>query len=115
MHPGSTGAKPLSELYPQVLRLILFVAFEEADDEAEPNYQQIIFGPDSEAAFRLDCAREDCVDGGFDYAPFIDKLIASGQERSHETIACAGRLGDGADSPPCSLQSEFRLIVQYQP
>jgi hypothetical protein len=114
MNPGRTGDKQLSELYPNVSRLTLFVAFEEAAAEAEPNYQQIIFGRDSEAVFRLDCSREDCVDGGFDYAPFIDALISSGEERAHETIACDGWLGSGTDRQRCSLQSEFRIIVQYQ-
>jgi len=114
MSPVTTSKQPLTELYPNVERLTLFVAFEEADVEADPNYQQIIFGPDSEAAFRLDCSREDCVDGGFDYAPFIDKLIRSGGERAHETIACDGWLSSGEERQPCSLQSEFRIIVQYR-
>jgi hypothetical protein len=114
MSPVTTGNQTLSELYPNVERLTLFVAFEEADAEADPNYQQIIFAPGSAAAFRLDCSREDCVDGGFDYAPFIDKLIQSGAERAHETIACAGWLDSGEGRPHCSLQSEYRIIVQYR-
>ena len=105
--------KTLAEIYPNVTRLMLFVAFEEADAEAEPNYQQIIFTPGSEAVFRLDCSREDCVDGGFDYAPFIDALIRSGEERAHDTIACEGWLGSGDGRQPCSLQSEYRIVVQY--
>ena len=115
MNPVSSGAPLLADLYPQVLRLMLFVAFEEADAEAEPNYQQIIFGPDSEAAFRLDCSRDECAGGGFDYAPAIAALIQGGAERAHDKIVCAGRLGSGADAPRCDLQSEFRIIVQYLP
>ena len=33
----------VSELYPEVGKIVLFVAFDKADSEAEPNYQQIIF------------------------------------------------------------------------
>jgi hypothetical protein len=113
MNLTETGCQKLSELYPNVTRIMLFVAFEEADSEAEPNYQQIIFTQDSEAAFRLDCSRDECVDGGFDYAPFIDELIRSGEERAHDKIECEGWLGSGEGRQPCSLQSEYRIIVQY--
>jgi hypothetical protein len=112
MNPTETGSKKLSELYPNVTRIMLFVAFEEADSEAEPNYQQIIFTQDSAAAFRLECSRDECVDGGFDYAPFIEELIQSGEERAHGKIACAGWLGSGEGGQRCSLQSEYRIIIQ---
>lgn len=102
----------IKELYPNVTRITLFVAFEEADSEAEPNYQQIIFTQDSEAAFRLDCSRDECVDGGFDYAPFIDELIQSKEERTHGKIACRGWLGNNEERQLCSLQSEYRIIIQ---
>ncbi len=115
MNPTETGLKKLSDLYPNITRIILFVAFEEADAEAEPNYQQIIFTPNSDTAFRLDCSREDCVDGGFDYAPYIDELIRSGEERAHGKIACEGWLGSGEGRQRCSLQSEYRIIIQYHP
>ncbi|MEJ2199692.1 MAG: hypothetical protein P8X63_01560 [Desulfuromonadaceae bacterium] len=112
MNFTETGAKTLSELYPNVSRLILFVAFEKADSDAEPNYQQIIFTPDSEAAFRLDCSRDECVDGGFDYAPFIDQLVQSGKDRDHGKMVCQGRLCCGEGETPCSLQSEYRIFIQ---
>ena len=112
MNPTETGSRKLSDLYPNVTRIMLFVAFEEADSEAEPNYQQIIFTQDSAAAFRLDCSRDECVDGGFDYAPFIEELIQSGEERAHGKIACAGWLGSGGGGQRCSLQSEYRIIIQ---
>jgi len=115
MNPDTIGGKKLSGFYPSVERLTPFVAFEDAALEADPNYQQIIFAPGSEAAFRLDCSREDCVAGGFDYAPFIDKLILSGEERAHDTIACEGWLDSDAERQRCSLQSEYRIIVQYLP
>jgi len=108
-----TGCKKISDLYPNVGRIILFVAFEEADSEAEPNYQQIIFTRDSEAAFRLDCSRDDCADGGFDYAPYITELVESGEERAHGKFACGGWLGGGEDRQPCSLQSEYRIMVDF--
>jgi len=115
MKATETGHQKLSELYPNVERLTLFVAFEEVDAEAEPNYQQIIFTADSTAAFRLDCSRDECVGGGFDYAPFVAELINSGDQRAHGKIVCPGRLGSGSESQPCALQSEYRIIVQFHP
>jgi len=109
-----TGHPKLSELYPNVSRVTLFVAFEEADADAEPNYQQIIFTGNAATVFRLGCSRDDCVDGGFDYGPPIADLIQRGEEREHGKIACEGRLGSGRRSKPCSLQSEYRIIVQYR-
>lgn len=82
MNAIEPGSRKLHDLYPDIERLMLFVAFEEADAEAEPNYQQIILTGNSAAAFRLDCSRAECVDGGFDYAPFIDALARSGEQRS---------------------------------
>ncbi len=106
-----TGCKKVSELYPDVTRIVLFVAFQQAAAGADANYQQIIFTPDSEAAFRLDCSRDACVDGGFDYGPFIDELIKSGESRAHGTIACEGWLVDGENRRRCSLHSEYRIVI----
>jgi len=115
MNPIETNSLRLSELYPDIERLTLFVAFEEADAEAEPNYQQIIFTGDSVAAFRLDCSREECVAGGFDYKPSIDELIRSGEQMAHGKISCQGSLGSGAGNQCCALQSEYRIMVQRKP
>ena len=112
MTANANETKTLADLYPEVVRLTLFVAFEEADAEAEPNYQQIIFTADSEAAFRLDCSRDECAGGGFDYAPFIDELMRSGEQRAQGKIVCQGTLGEGTESCSCALQSEYRIIVQ---
>jgi len=103
----------IAELYPAVGKIVLFVAFERADSEAEPNYQQIIFSAHTEAAFRLDCSRDDCVGGGFDFAPVIDDLVKSGESRLHDKLMCAGTLGPGG--PVCSLLAEYRIIVDWQP
>lgn len=111
MKLASSGDKLLSELFPNVSRLMLFVAFEEADAEAEPNYQQIIFTPDSAAEFFLDCSREDCVDGGFDYTPAIAELVRSEGERGYGTMLCTGQCAGQC----CALQSQYRIIVQYLP
>ena len=111
MEIDNSRARKLSELHPNVSMLTLFVAFEQADAEAEPNYQQIIFTPESEAAFRLACSREECVDGGFDYAPVIAELVRSEGERGFGSMLCKGRCGGEC----CALQSEYRIIVQYLP
>ena len=99
----------LSELYPTVGRIILFVAFEEADSESAPNYQQIIFTADVEASFRLDCSRDECTGGGFDFAPMIDAMVKNGESRGHGELACGGTLGSGGHR--CSLKAEYRLII----
>jgi len=115
MNPIETGHMRLCNLYPDIERLMLFVAFEEADKEAEPNYQQIIFTENSAAAFRLKCPRDECVDGGFDYEPYIDELIRSGEQMAHGKIACRGSLGSGEEGSCCALQSEYRIIIQRKP
>jgi len=112
MNSIETDHRKLSDLYPGIERLTLFVAFEEADAEAEPNYQQIIFTGDSTAAFRLECSRAECIDGGFDYGPFIAELVRSGEQRIHGKIACRGSLGGGEEGSRCALQSEYRIIAQ---
>lgn len=99
----------ISELYPDVGRIVLFVAFEEADSESEPNYQQIIFTADTEAVFKLDCSRDDCVGGGFDFAPIVDGMMRNKESRVHGKLACEGTPGSEGDH--CSLKAEYRLIV----
>lgn len=99
----------ISELYPDVRRIVLFVAFEEADSESEPNYQQIIFTADTEAIFKLDCSRDECVGGGFDFAPIVDEMMRNQESRVHGKLTCEGTLGSGGDR--CSLKAEYRLIV----
>lgn len=105
---GKKGAT-LSELYPDVRRITLFVAFEEADAESEPNYQQIIFTADTEAIFRLDCSRDACVGGGFDLTPVVDEMVKNSESRVHGKLACEGTLGSGGHR--CSLKAEYRIIV----
>ncbi len=99
----------IAALYPGIVRIILFVAFEEADAESEPNYQQIIFTPDSEAVFALDCSRDECVGGGFDFTPVVDGMVKSGESRVHDTLACEGALGAGGER--CRLKAEYRIII----
>ncbi len=115
MNSIEAGHRSLCDLYPDIERLTLFVAFEEAEAEAEPNYQQIIFTENSAAAFRLECSRAECVDGGFDYGPIIDELIRSGEQRAQGKISCQGSLGSGEGALRCALQSEYRIIVQPKP
>ena len=98
----------ISELYPDLRRVTLFVAFEEADSASEPNYQQIIFTAEEEAIFRLDCSRDTCAEGGFDFAPVVDDMMKNQEPRVHGKLACAGTLGSGGDR--CSLQAEYRII-----
>jgi hypothetical protein len=114
MNPIETGYMRLYDLYPDIESLTLFVAFEEADAEAA-NYQQIIFTGQSAAAFRLQCSRDECVDGGFDYEPFIDELIRNGEQLAQGKIACQGSLGSGIEDLCCALQSEYRIIIQRKP
>jgi hypothetical protein len=99
----------IADSYPGLGRITLFVAFEEADSESEPNYQQIIYTADSEAAFRLDCSRDACVGGGFDFAPIVADTVKQGESRVHGTLACAGTLGSGGEH--CSLRAEYRIII----
>ncbi len=99
----------ISELYPDVGRITLFVAIEEADAESEPNYQQIIFTAGTEAIFRLDCSRDDCAGGGFDFTPIVDEMVKNGESRVHGKLACEGTLGAVGDR--CGLKAEYRIIV----
>jgi hypothetical protein len=102
----------ISELYPEIGKITLFVAFEEADSESEPNYQQIIFTADSDAAFRLGCTREKCLVGGFDFAPIVDEAVKNRESRLQGTLECQGTLGPLG--PRCSLKAEYRIMVELQ-
>ncbi len=99
----------ICQLYPGVGRIVLFVAFEQADPETEPNYQQIIFTAESEATFRLDCPRDTCAGGGFDLAPVVDGMVKTGESRVHGKLACGGSLGPREDR--CALKAEYRIII----
>jgi len=99
----------ISELFPDAGKITLFVAFEVADEESEPNYQQIIFTAQSEAVFRLDCSRDECVGGGFDFAQVIYEMMKNEESRVHGKLACEGTLGAGGHR--CSLKAEYRVII----
>lgn len=105
----ATSHPIIAERYPTVRRITLYVAFEEADSESEPNYQQIIFTADSEAAFRLDCSRDACSGGGFDFTPIVDSMVHTGESMIHGKLACKGALGAGGEG--CSLRAEYRIII----
>jgi len=99
----------VSESFPDVRRITLFVAFEEADPESEPNLQQIIFTAQTEANFRIDCSRDECVGGGFDFKPMVAEMVMNKESRVHDDLACEGLLGAGGHR--CSLKAEYRLII----
>jgi len=101
----------IAELYPDVGRILLFVAFEEADAESEPNYQQLIFTTQNEAIFRLDCSRDECAGGGFDFTPLVDEMVRNKEARAHGKLECKGTLGSGEHR--CSLQAEYRIVVDW--
>lgn len=113
-HAGGKGESPtyalIAELYPDIERLTLYIAVEEPDAETDPSYQQIIFTPESEATFRLDCSREECVGGGFDFGPAIDEAVKKGEARTQGQLACQGTLGP--IGPRCDLEAEYRIVVQ---
>ena len=110
-----TNDQKLYELYPDIEKLTLYVAFEKADAEAEPNYQQIIFSSDSAAEFHLECSREGCAQGGFDFASNIQALVRSGELRAQGKIVCPGMLRRDEKQTCCSLQSEYRIVIQRKP
>ncbi len=99
----------ISGLYPGVGRIILFAAFEQADPESEPNYQQIIFTAESEAIFRLGCSRDECAGGGFDLAPVVAEMVHGKESRVHGELACEGALSPTGDR--CALKAEYRIII----
>jgi hypothetical protein len=99
----------ISELYPDVGRIILFVAFEEADSESEPNHQHIIFTAQTKAVFRLDCSRDECVGGGFDFSPVVAEMVKNKKSRVQGKLACEGTLGAGGHR--CSLKAEYRIVL----
>jgi hypothetical protein len=99
----------ISELYPDIGRILLLAAFEEADSESEPNYQQIIFTPQTRAIFRLDCSREECLGGGFDFSEVVAEMVKNRESRVHGNLECEGTLGSGGHC--CSLKAEYRIIV----
>jgi len=109
---GAPSQPTISALYPDVNRIMLFVAFEEAESEAEPNYQQIIFTRDTEASFHLDCSRDDCAGGGFDLSPFVGSLIRARESRAHGKLVCQGLL-EGDAGGHCCLNAEYRIIIDY--
>lgn len=112
MNAIETGNKKLFELYPQIESLTLFVAFQKANVDAEPNYQQIIFTENSDAMFSLHCSRDECLGGGFDYKPFVDAMLRSGEQLAHGKIMCQGSLGKRDGAERCSLCSEYRIVVR---
>jgi hypothetical protein len=99
----------ISELYPDVGRIILFAAFEEADAESEPGYQQIIFTGETEAVFRLGCSRDECVGGGFDFTPVVEDMVKHQESRVHGQLACEGTLCSRGER--CALKAEYRIII----
>jgi hypothetical protein len=109
IHDQNRTTATLGGLFPGLRRLTLFVAFEEADATAEPNYQQIIYTADAAADFRLDCSRDACSGGGFDFTPIVVEMVSSREAMAHGKLGCVGHLGLGAKR--CALQAEFRIII----
>jgi hypothetical protein len=109
---GKLPHATIAQLYPDVSRVLLFVAVEEAGAEGEPSYQQIIFARETEASFRLDCSRDDCAGGGFDFSPFVGPLINASESRGEGKLTCHGWIG-GGKGKHCGLKAEYRIIVEY--
>ncbi|MDD5327471.1 MAG: hypothetical protein PHY02_06615 [Phycisphaerae bacterium] len=80
----------LKDRYPQVTDIRVEMKFKDTDGGSSPESKQEKYSQESKAFFKIVCPYAECISGGFDLSPAIDKLVASHLNKLDDTIICQG-------------------------
>ena len=100
----------LADRYPGVSSIELRMTYYQKTADPVLMKRTVNFFPANYALFRLDCMREECVNGGFDLAPVVAALVKGRKTSVKGNLSCRGKndsLGHGHAS------IAYEISIQY--
>lgn len=111
-----TEASSLREQFPNVVELVLEIAFTDVKSLGIYSPQLHRFSPGAKAFFGLACPRTLCLNGGFDLDAIVRDLRARGATEATGYLGCQGAIqAAGAEHASCLLRLDYRLGLVYEP
>ncbi len=100
----------ISERYPRVASIVFRMTYYQKTSDPVLMIRTVNYLPTDYACFRMDCMREECMNGGFELAPIIDGLVKSNKKTVKGKIACNGK-SDTLRLGHASIA--YEVLIQY--
>jgi hypothetical protein len=81
----------ISERFPGVSRITFRMTYYQRGARSVLMTRTLNFTPADYAYFRMDCTKEECINGGFDLTPIVAELIKNGKKSVKGTLCCDGK------------------------
>ncbi len=99
----------VSERLPGVSRIVLNMTYYQRTADPVLMKRTVNFFPTDYACFRMECMREECMNGGFDLTPVVAGLVKNHKKSVKGKIVCNGksenlRLGHASIAYEVSIQ-----------
>ena len=99
----------VSERLPGVTCIVLNMTYYQRTADPILMKRIVNFFPTDYACFRMDCVREECINGGFDLTPVVTSLVKNRKKSIKGKIVCNGksetlRLGHASIAYEVSIQ-----------
>jgi hypothetical protein len=103
----------IADSFPNLCSVRLSLSFSDPDRVILPQVSNLERGPEHSAYFREKCTHE-CVGGGFDLTPVIEKMVKRKEADTSGTMKCEGwqdpeRIGRHR----CGCQLEYKISCIY--
>jgi len=83
----------VSERFPGVSSIVLHMIYYQRATEPILMKRTLNFMPTDYACFRMDCMREECINGGFELTPVVAGVIKNHKKSAKGKIVCRGKNG----------------------
>jgi len=81
----------VSERLPGVSSIVFRMTYYQKTADPVLMKRTVNFFPTDYACFRMDCVREECVNGGFDLTPVVASLVKDHKKSVKGKIVCCGK------------------------
>ncbi len=97
----------MSERYPNVASVIVAMNYYNGSSGQVIMQRTVNFFPNSNAYFKMECMKRDCIDGGFNLESVISKMMKDCLKSGKGELVCAGK-----DSPG-HARIDYKISIKY--
>lgn len=99
-------ASSVGEQFPGVASIVMNMTYNQKGTQSI--LRTFHFTPNSHAFFRINCLRQDCVDGGFDLTQVITAMIRNRRVEVRGSLSC-----EGTDFSAKHSDIVYEVAIQY--
>ncbi|MBA3071254.1 MAG: hypothetical protein FP829_03685 [Nitrospirae bacterium] len=98
----------MSERYPNVASVIVAMNYYNGSSGQVIMQRTVNFFPNSNAYFKMECMKRDCIDGGFNLESVITKIIKDRLKSGKGELVCAGKDSSG------HARIDYKISIKYK-